>query len=107
MSIEFKCSLSTPQGSLLDGTATSVIAPGVQGQFGVWANHENMLAILQEGVVTITLDEKSQYFAIDSGSLEVDQNHDVTILVDTALVAENEKDAKKKMLKFQTPPTET
>lgn len=60
--------------------------------------------ILQEGVVTITLDEKSQYFAIDSGSLEVDQNHDVTILVDTA-VAENEKDAKKKMLKFQTPPT--
>lgn len=107
MSIEFKCSLSTPQGSLLDGTATSVIAPGVLGQFGVWANHENMLAILREGVLTIALNEKNQYFAIDSGSLEVHENHDVTILVDTALVAENEKDAKKKILKFQTPSGET
>lgn len=106
MIIEFKCSLSTPQGSLLDGTATSVVAPGVQGQFGVWANHENMLAILQQGVLTITLNDKSQYFAIDSGSLEVHENHDVTILVDTALVAENKKEAKKKILKFQTPPAE-
>ena len=107
MAVEFKCSLSTPQGSLLDGTATSIIAPGAQGQFSVWANHENMLAILKEGVLTITINDKSQYYAIDSGSLEVNGNHNVTILVDTALVAENEKDAKKKILKFQTPIAET
>ncbi len=103
MATEFNCSLSTPQGSLFEGPATSVIAPGLLGQFAVLARHEHMIAVLKPGVLLIRLNEKELYFAIDSGCLEVDTHHNVVILADKALEAKDASDAGQKVSTLAAP----
>ncbi len=103
MASEFNCSLSTPQGSLFEGSVTTVIAPGLLGQFAVLARHEHMIAVLKPGVLLIRLNEKELYFAIDSGCLEVDMHHNVVILADKALKVADENDARQKVSNLVTP----
>lgn len=93
----FKCTLITPQGSLFDNTSTSVSAPGAEGRFQVLAGHEHIMAILKKGVLKIKAEATDLFYALDSGVLEVDGNHDVVILADKALKAETESDAKQKI----------
>ncbi|MCB9771792.1 MAG: ATP synthase F1 subunit epsilon [Candidatus Omnitrophica bacterium] len=90
----FKCSLITPQGMLFDDTVTSVVAPGVEGIFAVMAGHEHIVAALQKGILKIANEKVENYYAIDSGVLEVDGNRNVVVLADTAIKADNHDDAK-------------
>ncbi len=103
MSNPFKCNLSTPQGNFFDATATAVIAPGLLGQFTILPKHEHIVAVLKKGVLLIREKEKDHYFVLDSGCLEVDGNHDVIILADKALQADNEADANQKVLTLEIP----
>ncbi len=81
----FKCTFITPQGSLFEGEAQAVVAPGVEGQFAVLAGHMHIVAVLKAGLVKIKFETTQHFFVIDSGVLEVDGNHDVIILADKAL----------------------
>jgi len=98
----FKATLITPQGSLFDGTVTSVVAPGEEGRFEVMARHENIIAVLKKGILKMKVENAATFFAIDSGVLEVDGNRDVVILADKAIKAESEEDAKQKVLTIET-----
>jgi F-type H+-transporting ATPase subunit epsilon len=68
----FSFKLVTPDGTLFEGEAESVIAPGEQGSFGVLAQHAPMVALLQPGVLIIREESgTSHHFATDEGVFEV------------------------------------
>lgn len=99
---EFKCNLCTPDGIFFDAPATSVNAPGLLGEFSVLAKHAPMVAILKQGVLLIQTQQKKHYFAIESGSFEVDSQHNVMILTDKALEALDVADANQKVVTLKS-----
>jgi len=61
----------------------SVRAPGVEGEFGIFAGHAPMIACLDIGVLRYRVGDKMIKVAVGGGFLEVYANQ-VTVLVDTA-----------------------
>lgn len=81
---KFTLSVFTPDGERFRGEVVSVIAPGVDGLFGIWAHHAAMLAALGIGELTYRLpDGTEKHVAIAGGLLEVG-NNTVTLLADVA-----------------------
>jgi F-type H+-transporting ATPase subunit epsilon len=83
----FQLDIVTPERSLLSAPVISLVAPGVEGQFGIMVHHTPFIAALRSGVIKIR-DQNSQEFllATSGGFFEIAQNQAV-ILADTAEVA--------------------
>ena len=80
----FNLSFVTPEKTIYEGEAKSLIVPGVEGYFEVLAHHMPILAGLQPGKVILTLpDGKKNLYAVAFGFLEVDKNT-VHLLADSA-----------------------
>lgn len=78
----------TPDKLIFDGTAQKVLARGVDGDFAILSRHAPMMTPLGIGELKIVDSTgKDLYLAIDSGILEVSQNH-VNILSSDAVLAE-------------------
>ena len=85
MSATFSIQVLTPEGSVWEGRASLVNAPGVAGGFGVLAHHQPMVAALQPGQLLITAEDETRVqYRIGTGVLEVTAYHDVLVLTDTA-----------------------
>lgn len=69
------------KGTVYNGPATSVGAPGVKGNFGVLADHAPMISELEPGVVKIVNEFQELFFLVDGGFCEVCDN-EVVLLVD-------------------------
>jgi F-type H+-transporting ATPase subunit epsilon len=82
----FQLTIVTPQGSAFEGTVDGVVLPGTEGDFGVLANHERLLAPLRVGEVEIRENSGSTFAAIADGFAEVDGEH-VVVLVESCEVA--------------------
>ncbi|RDU56196.1 F0F1 ATP synthase subunit epsilon [Helicobacter sp. MIT 00-7814] len=68
-----KLSIVTPYGKIFDDEVQSVVLPGSEGEFGVYAGHCDLLASLKAGVIElIKKDGDSEMVAINSGYAEVD-----------------------------------
>jgi F-type H+-transporting ATPase subunit epsilon len=77
------------EGEIFSGDAAEVIAPGSQGDLGIYPRHAPLLTLLKAGEVRVkTPDGQEQHFFIGGGALEV-QPHKVTVLADTALHAKD------------------
>ena len=76
----------TPERVTFDGAADAVQAPGWVGEFGVLPKHAPILALLKEGVVTITSGGTKQSWRVGTGFAEVGPTH-VTILVESSTAA--------------------
>jgi F-type H+-transporting ATPase subunit epsilon len=88
MPAPFHLSVVAPDRSVVDTQVTSVIAPGVNGYFGLWANHVPMVAALRTGLLEYEdTDLQRIHIAIGGGFLEVSENK-VTVLADSAERAE-------------------
>lgn len=88
----FSLNVVAPEKTIYSGKARSVIAPGVDGYFGVLAHHAPMVAQLAAGALKITDDAGADnLYALSGGFLEVvlDGGSQVTILADAAEPAEN------------------
>jgi F-type H+-transporting ATPase subunit epsilon len=84
----FDLSILAPDHALFEGRVRSLVAPGVDGYFGVLARHAPMIAQLGNGMLAITTEQGQQeFFACNSGFVEVEPDR-VTILADTAEAAE-------------------
>ncbi|MFA6355918.1 MAG: F0F1 ATP synthase subunit epsilon [Candidatus Omnitrophota bacterium] len=81
----FKISIATPERALFDGEASSLIAPGKSGYFGVLVDHAPLIAILGPGKITIKRGAAGDttFDCRSAGILEVLKNN-VSILVDDA-----------------------
>ena len=85
----------TPEATLFKGEVDSIAVPGINGEFEMLSNHAPIVSLLKEGLVkiygNITLEEeveakftkegKATYLAINSGTLEMNDNK-VIVLAD-------------------------
>lgn len=85
MTSEFALRVVTPDGEAWSGQATSVVIPGLDGYFGVWAGHAPMISGLSVGAVLIkTTDERVvRFVAVSGGFVEVTGER-VTVLAESA-----------------------
>ena len=79
-----------------EGECQSVVVPAVDGQYGVLADHANLITAIVPGELSFTVPgEKSEVVAVAGGIMKVEDN-DVLILVDYILRPE-EMDADRAM----------
>lgn len=79
----FSVNIVTPERVVLRDEATSLVAPGVLGSFGILANHAPMLAELTPGELRFRKDSSEEIrLAVGGGFLQV-YNNQVTVLADS------------------------
>jgi len=75
--------LATPNRLVVSEDVEEVVAPGLQGYFGVLPGHVPFLTSLQSGEVAYRVGRTEQYLAVSGGFAEV-QGDRVTILAERA-----------------------
>jgi F-type H+-transporting ATPase subunit epsilon len=87
---EFNMRVVTPDGEVWNGRATSVVIPGIDGYFGVWAGHMPLIAGMGIGSVQIKTPEEHviTVLAVAGGFVEI-THEGVIVLAETAELAEN------------------
>ncbi len=84
----FKLHLLGADRMFYDGDCASVVVPAVDGQYGVLANHSNMITAIVPGELTYTVPgEQPLTVAVAGGIMKVEDD-DVLILVDSVLRAD-------------------
>mgnify|MGYP001593461763 CR=1 FL=1 len=96
MANNYHLTIVTPVGEVFNGLVESLSAHGQLGHFGVLAGHAAMISSLAQGILKVKSDGTDQFFVHQTGILEVKPDHNVLVLVEDALSASNEKDAKEK-----------
>ncbi|RPF20172.1 F0F1 ATP synthase subunit epsilon [Myceligenerans xiligouense] len=80
--VELNVDLVATDRKVWSGRARTVVAPSVEGEIGILADHQPLLAVLRPGKVTVRTDEGVAVEAqVDGGFVSVDENL-VTIVVD-------------------------
>ena len=69
-----KVSVISPEASLYQGDATSVVAPAYDGQVGILTGHAPMMTLLGKGELRVDGGGVSRKFAIEGGFLQVVNN---------------------------------
>ena len=67
-----KVSVISPEKSLYEGEASSVVAPAYDGEVGILTDHAPMMTLLGKG--TLKLDGGAKKFTIEGGFLQVVNN---------------------------------
>lgn len=84
MARSFSLSVVAPDRSVVETIATSMIAPGAEGYFGVMAGHVPSVAFLKPGLMEYTEESgMSATVAVHGGFIEVSEGR-VTVLADAA-----------------------
>lgn len=77
-----------PDRTVWSGTASRVIAPSIEGEIGMLANHEPILSILKAGTVKVTSESGREEFAVTGGFVSFDHNT-ITIVADAVVTDED------------------
>ena len=93
----YHLSIITPQGKQFDGPVDSLMAPGVEGSFGVMSQHAPFISALKDGVLTLIQNGTKRFFALRGGVLEVNPKGSVLILSDFAADAKTLEDAEDRL----------
>jgi len=83
MAEKLKLELVSPERKLLYIEVDEVVAPGVEGDFGVLPGHTPFLTALSIGELIYKYDGNTEYAAIDRGFLEVNEDK-VIVLAESA-----------------------
>lgn len=83
MAEKLKLELVSPEKQLLDIEVDEVVAPGVEGDFGVLPGHTPFLTALRVGELVYKQNGVEDYVAIDRGFFEVVDDK-VTVLAESA-----------------------
>ncbi len=78
----FHLEIITPIRVLDEGIVSYVRCPGMDGSFGIMANHTNAIISLDVGEIKVTHDGKEIYYATSGGFVDVKDNK-VQLLVET------------------------
>lgn len=74
----------TPEKKIFEGQIRAIVAPGIDGEFGVLPDHAPFATVLAPGVVELTdEDGKKELMAVSGGYIEVTREK-VILLVETA-----------------------
>ena len=75
--------LATPTRLVVSEEVDEVVAPGIEGYFGVWPGHAAFLTTLGAGELSYRQGRQERYLAVAGGFAEV-RNDKVIILADAA-----------------------
>lgn len=84
----FQVDVVSPEATVWSGEATFVIARTPDGEMGIMANHEPVMAALETGAVLVESDAGRTTIGVHGGFLQVLDNQ-VTLLTDRATIAES------------------
>ena len=71
-----KVSVISPEASLYEGEATSVVAPAYDGEVGILTGHAPMMTLLGKGELRVQSGgSEARRFTIEGGFLQVVNNH--------------------------------
>ncbi len=88
MANTFKFELVSPEKLILSADAVEVTVPGVEGEFGVFANHAAVMSSLQPGVVTAKFEDgEDKAFFVAGGFADVTATS-LTVLAEFAIPKE-------------------
>jgi len=73
----------TPERVVVNEEVDIVTAPGVEGEFGVLANHAPMVAAIKIGALRYRVGDKEEWLAVSGGFCKVSGNK-ITFLVEAA-----------------------
>ncbi len=83
MAEKIKLEVVTPTGSVVSEEVDIVTAPGIDGEFGVLANHAPLLSTIKTGSLSYQQGNTSEIFMVSGGFCEV-SNNKITFLVESA-----------------------
>ena len=93
MARTFTVDVVSPEESLWSGEATFLVARTPDGEIGVMADHEPVMAALTTGAVTVDAEDGGRTtIAVHGGFLQVLDNT-VTLLTDRASLVDGDADA--------------
>ncbi|MES3033165.1 MAG: ATP synthase F1 subunit epsilon [Gemmatimonadota bacterium] len=67
-------SVISPEKVLFEGQASSVVAPGFDGELGILPGHAPLMTVLGRGVLRLGDAGSAQRFQVDGGFLQVVDN---------------------------------
>jgi F-type H+-transporting ATPase subunit epsilon len=84
MAKTFQLAIVAPDRSVLDDPVQSVVLPGVEGYFGIMADHEPMIAALKPGILEYLDAQNQRHFVAVSGGFAEVTGARVMVLADAA-----------------------
>lgn len=87
MASDFHLSVVAPDKSVVEEVVHSLVAPGVEGYFGIQAGHIPLVAALRPGLLEYTDRVGNRHFVYIGGGFTEVQGGKVTVLADEAQVA--------------------
>ena len=82
--MSFKLSIVAPSGKIFEDTVDSIAVIGTEGAFEVYSNHMPLISTLKAGRARVRRADRETAYEITGGILEVDPEHNVTLLADQA-----------------------
>ena len=73
----------SPEQTIFDGEAESVVAPAWDGELGILRGHAPLMALLGEGDLRVKSGGRTEHFHVEGGFLQVVDNV-VTVLSERA-----------------------
>lgn len=73
----------SPEKTIFDGPADSVVAPAWDGELGILRGHAPLMAVLGSGALRVTTGGSVEQFRVEGGFLQVARNV-VTVLSERA-----------------------
>ena len=92
MAKSFRLDVVSPESTVWSGEAEFVVARTTEGEIGILADHEPLLAALTTGAVIVEHGSSKTTIGVHGGFLQVLRNQ-VTLLTDRAQVSEGDRDA--------------
>lgn len=90
----FHLDLVAPDRLTFHGDVDQVDVPGLEGDFGVFANHAPTVALMRPGILTVYAGGSQQQYVVLGGFVEVSADGSMTVLAETAAaVADFDRDA--------------
>jgi len=77
---EFNLELVTPVKPLFKGEVTSVVFPGIKGEFQVLYNHAPLISSLVPGRIIIRQNNTDQFYVTSGGTVEILDNKVIALL---------------------------
>ena len=83
--MSFKLSIVAPSGKIFDDSVDSIAVIGAEGAFEVYSKHMPLISALKSGRARVRQGAQETAFEITSGILEIDIEHNATLLADQAI----------------------
>lgn len=70
----FQLDIISPEKKIFSGKVNSLVAPGIGGLFGVFANHAPMITALKAGEIEYKQGSEEHRLSVEGGVVEVKHN---------------------------------